>query len=123
MNKADGSTQQSNSSNNAKQVERPKGAQTEEDGSAMNYPSSIPNPEFQTGNSYLNFNQDIHELNKGTNLTNEPQIMPSSIEPGTKLQAINVTHKKIQQNEEGDKGKEEVLEGLQMHSPQTIKRS
>jgi hypothetical protein len=49
--------------------------------------------------------------------------MPSSIEPGTKLQAINVTHKKIQQNEEGDKGKEEVLEGLQMHSPQTIKRS
>jgi hypothetical protein len=71
-----------------KQIQKPTNAQPEMDGSSMKDTSSVLNPKISTGNSNLNFSQDVQELNTAANLTSEPFSMTSSpSQPGTLLQA------------------------------------
>jgi hypothetical protein len=62
----DDSPAQHNRSSNGQHVEKPFAAQLEEDGSASKYTSILSNLEFQTGNSDLNFSQEIHDVVNNT---------------------------------------------------------
>jgi hypothetical protein len=105
-----------------KQIQKQTDAHAEMDGSSMKDTSSVLNPEIITGNSNLNFSQDVQELHTATNLTREPFSMTSSpSQPGTLLQAPSVTP--LKKNTEGDKGKVDVREGMLIQPPLPTKRS
>jgi hypothetical protein len=123
MNKSNVSSQHSNSSRNGNPVDELLGAAKFYVVHGTVIHSNLSNTESQTGNSPLNFSQEIHDANYAAHITNEPYYMPSSpADLGSQQTFTLVTPQKITKDE-GNKGKEGTLEELEILATRPIKRS